>query len=58
MAKNQGNGRARWIIVALAVAGLIFNSGILYNDVKHLKQETAEIKQEIKELRVLFIEMI
>lgn len=58
MAKNKGNGRARWIVVALAVAGLIFNSGILYNDVKHLKQETAEIKQEIKELRLLFIEMM
>jgi hypothetical protein len=56
MAKNQGNGRARWIVVALAVGGLIFNSGILYNDVRHLKEEVAEVKQEIKELRLLFIE--
>jgi len=58
MAKNQGNGRVRWFIVASAVVGLCFNSGILYNDVKHLKEETAEIKQEIKELRLLFIEMM
>jgi hypothetical protein len=72
MAKNQGNGRARWIVVALAVGGLIFNSGILYNDVgglifnsgilyndvRHLKEEVAEVKQEIKDLRQLFIEMM
>lgn len=58
MAKKNGNGRARWIIVALAVGGLIFNSGILYNDVKHLKEEVAEVKQEIKNLRELFIEML
>jgi hypothetical protein len=56
MAKNQGNGRARWIVVALAVGGLIFNSGILYNDVRHLKEEVSEVKQEIKDLRLLFIE--
>jgi hypothetical protein len=58
MAKNQGNGRARWIVVAGAVVGLIFNSGILYNDVRHLKEDIAEVKQEIKELRLLFIEMM
>jgi len=58
MAKKNGNGRARWIVVALAVGGLIFNSGILYNDVRHQKQDIAEIKQEIKELRLLFIEMM
>lgn len=45
------NGLARWIIVAIAVGGLIFNSAILYNDVKHLKGDIAEIKQEIKEIR-------
>ena len=58
MAKKNGNGRARWIIVALAVGGLIFNSGILYNDVKHLKEDVAEVKQDIKTLRELFIEML
>jgi hypothetical protein len=58
MAKNQGNGRAKWIVVALAVGGLIFNSGILYNDVRHLKEEVSEVKQEIKDLRELFIEML
>jgi hypothetical protein len=47
MAKNQGNGRARWIVVAGAVIGFSFNSGILYNDVRHLKEDI-----------VLFIEMM
>ena len=55
MAYKSGNGRARWIIVALAVAGLIFNSGILYNDVKHLKDDVAEIKAEIQYLRQCLI---
>jgi len=55
MAK-QSNGRARWFIVALAVAGLIFNSGVLYNDVKHLKEDLAEVKQEIKYIRECLID--
>jgi hypothetical protein len=56
MAKEQRNGIARWVIVALAVGGLIFNSGILYNDVRHLKDEIAEVKQDIKELRYILLE--
>jgi hypothetical protein len=57
MATEKRNGLVKWVVVALAVGGLIFNSGILYNDVKHVKDEIAEVKQEIKELRVLFTEM-
>lgn len=56
--KKNGNGRARWIVVAGAVVGLIFNSGVLYNDVNHLKKDIAEVKQEIKDLRSLFIQMM
>lgn len=41
------NGMAKWIIVALAVGGLVFNSGILYNDVAHLKKDITEIKKEV-----------
>jgi hypothetical protein len=51
MAKET-NGRAKWIVVAFAIGGLIFNSGILYNDVRHLKEDLAEIKQEVKEIMV------
>lgn len=47
---------AEWIIVALAIGGLIFNSGVLYNDVKHLKHELAEVKEEIKLLRQSLID--
>jgi len=43
----KNNNLVKWIIVALAVAGLIFNSGVLYNDVKHLKTEMVELKQQI-----------
>ena len=56
MAKEM-NGRAKWIIVALAIAGLIFNSGVLYNDVKHLTKQIEEIKQELKDLRTYLMEL-
>lgn len=51
MAKET-NGKAKWTVVAFAIGGLIFNSGILYNDVRHLKDELIEIKQEVKEIRI------
>lgn len=62
MSKQQWNGWARWVIVGLAVAGLVFNSGILYNDVKHLAVDAEkaaerndiahdELKDQIRELR-------
>ena len=56
--KNYVNGLLKWIVVAAAVIGLIFNSGVLYNDVNHLKNDIAEVKQEIKDLRSLFIQMM
>jgi len=54
---NKLNGMAKWIVVALAIGGLIFNSGILYNDVKHLTKQVADIKQDIKDLQAYIIEM-
>lgn len=50
------NGIARWIIVAIAVSGIIFNTAILYNDVKHLNKQVQEIKQEIRDLRQYLME--
>ena len=50
MAKR--NDVAKWIIVAMAVAGLIFNSGILYNEVRHLKEDLAQVKYEVHEIRL------
>ncbi len=50
MAKKL-NGTAKWIIVGLSILTLAFNSGILYNDVKHLKSDVAEIKRDVRSLR-------
>ena len=44
MKNKKLNGLAKWIIVAIAIGGLIFNTAILYNDVKHLKADVTEIK--------------
>jgi len=37
------NGSAKWIVVALALATVAFNSGVTYNHVKHL---TAEVNKQ------------
>jgi hypothetical protein len=47
---------AKWIIVGLAVAGLIFNTGVLYNDIKHLKKSVDEIWTEINKIKDILIE--
>ena len=57
MAKTNLNGIAKWIVVALALLTLAFNSGVLYNDVKHLKGQLSEIKEEIKDLRSYIMEL-
>lgn len=56
MNKQKLNGFARWVIVALAVGSVIFNTAVLYNDVKHLKNAVQEIKQEIRDLRTYLLE--
>lgn len=44
------------VVAALAVIGLIFNSGVLYNDVKHLKKTVDDIWKEINEIKLILIE--
>lgn len=62
MKNNKINGLAKWIIVAIAVGGIIFNTAILYNDVKHQQKYAEEsrrieerhyeeLKQEVRDLR-------
>jgi hypothetical protein len=46
---------AKWIIVALALLTLAFNSGILYNDVKHLKTDLTEIKMDVKSINAYLL---
>lgn len=53
MAKK--NDMAKWIIVALALLTLVFNSGVLYNDVKHLKEVVRELKQDVKQINTYLI---
>jgi len=48
------NGTARWIIVGLAVLGLAFNSGILYNDVKHLSESVTRLEKSYDDLNEKF----
>ena len=50
------NDTAQWIIVGIAVAGLVFNSGILYNDVKHLKKSMDDIWKEINHIKIMLTE--
>lgn len=49
------NGLAKWIIVAIAVVGIVFNTAILYNDVKHLKDDMTEIKLDIKAINTYLL---
>jgi len=42
---------AKWIIVAIAILGLAFNTGIVWNDVKHLKKSVDDIWSEINEIK-------
>ena len=41
---------AKWIIVAIAIGTLIFNTGILWNDVKHLKEDVKAIRQLLDDI--------
>lgn len=47
---------AQWIIVGIAIAGLIFNTGVLYNDIKHLKKSVDEIWTELNKIKDILIE--
>ena len=55
MAK-KANDIAKWVVVALALLTLAFNSGVLYNDVKHLKTSFAEIKQDVKSINMYLLQ--
>lgn len=43
------------IVAILAVGGLVFNSGVLYNDVKHLKKSVDDVWKEINHIKILLI---
>lgn len=51
---------AKWIIVGIAVGGLIYNTGVVHgvlkNDIKHLKKSVDDIWSEINKIKELLIE--
>ena len=53
MSKNRHRNHivAQWIVITIAIGTLIFNSGILYNDVKHLKAAVDKLNQEVTAVR-------
>jgi hypothetical protein len=44
------NGLKKWLPWILVIGGIIWNSAILHNDVKHLKTDIAEIKQDVRDI--------
>ncbi len=47
----MSNDLAKWIIVAIAVLGFAFNTGVVWNDVKHLKKSINDIWVEINKIK-------
>ena len=48
MAKLKLNGTARWIIVALAVLAIAFNTGVTYNHIYHLSEQVRKLTVAIE----------
>lgn len=56
---------AKWILVSIAVAGILWNAAVLHNDVGHLKDELTEsnkrtekrfdkLEFQLEKIRILF----
>ena len=41
------NGMAKWIIVALALATVVFNTGVTYNHVRHLTKTVEKMESKV-----------
>ena len=66
MAKKV-NGLARWILVVLALLGIMWNAftlhygvkentAVLQNEIMHLTDDVADIKQDIKAINTYLLE--
>ena len=42
------NGYIKLALTTIAIGTLVFNTAILWNDVKHLKADIVEVKQSVK----------
>lgn len=50
------NDVIQWTIVGLALLGFIFNSGVLWNEVKHLKKSVDSLWKKMDVLEKYIIE--
>ena len=50
MAKN--GTVAKWVLVSIAVAGIVWNAATLHNDVGHLETELAKIEKRFEKLEL------
>ncbi len=48
--KLKLNGTARWVIVALAVLAIAFNTGVTYNHIYHLSKQVGKLTESIEKL--------
>lgn len=46
------NDTIQWTIIGLAVLGFVFNSGMLWNDMHHVKKNIDKIWQAIDEINI------
>lgn len=46
----------QWTIVALALVGFVFNSGVLWNEVRHLKKSVEDIWKKMDKIEQYLLE--
>lgn len=46
----MGYDVARWVVVFLFVVGLIFNTGVLWNDVQHIKKDMKYLRERMDKI--------
>lgn len=50
------NDLAKWIIVGIAILGIVFNTGVLWNDVKHLKKSVSSLWEKMDTIEKFLLE--
>ena len=48
--KLRLNGTARWVIVALAVLAIVFNTGVTYNHIHTLSKQVTKLTEVVEKL--------
>lgn len=50
------NDITKWVIVALAIGGMIYGFGVIHNEVKHNTEAIQELRQDIKDMHTYLME--